>query len=268
MKSFATALSAALLAGMSTTASAGLIRSFAPNLVFTTTTASAEYYSTMSPSSTLLGSIGLQTDEALPGVGDRQTSMADSGVLLPATGELKDQAQGSVSVSYTIGNIGVTDSFGFHSGATASAVSATIAGGEPAYAVVTLKASFGFYLDPSFGGVAPGTPLGFLSFDALAAAHTGERYFINVYDTGHHLVHAVNAGDPASSVTVYAGEFYQVNYAYTLTVPYGTDPTYSVDLQGSLAAVPEPSVGAMFLAGFAGLAGWASRRRSAGPGSS
>lgn len=192
-----------------------------------------------------------------------RNTVTASSFLLPAStlDAGKDQANGSVQMTFDPGEIGVADSFSIMFSGTASAISALASDGSPAAAHVTLVGIALFHLD-SFGST-PGDFVGSLAIAALPAASSFEGFSVKVLDNALDVAF-FSAGDPGGAVPLYAGHGYQITAKYQMLVPHGEDPPFSVTLAGSLvpaAPVPEPETYALMLAGL-GLLGLAARRRA------
>ncbi len=245
--------SLAALALLATTAQAGVVGQYSPNLVWLSSSALASFVG----AGTELVDAAPQSPTITtshPGY-DGFVKASATNTLLPFSGTPdKDKARGGVAVDFHAGLGAIGDSFSFNSNSLASAVTATAAAGDDAYAYVQLQASFNFYLDASFSGLPAGTLVGQLSFDALRVQEAHERFWISVYDNSG-LVHTVLAGDGPSTVALRIGQGYSTVYKYYLTVPHGTDPSYSLSVGGQVQVVPEPAALLLWLAGLAGITG-------------
>lgn len=248
-------LSALLLA--SPLARAGIVEAYAPNKAFLTADVWVQYH--------VGGAPVLSDSDSHSGVA---STLGDPGYvndvaadksIFPTTGDAKDRAKGHVNTHFVAGAGAADDSFAFDFSGVASALTATV-GGSPADAHVNLEASFGFYLDKSFAGLAVDTVVGALHFSGLRLADPGERFNLAVFEDPstptQTLIGALSPGDGPIDATLRIGHGYRAEFSYALLVPYSVDPPFSLGLTGlGIAAppVPEPSMAWMLLAGGAAL---------------
>lgn len=70
------------------------------------------------------------------------------------------------------------------------------------------------------------------------------------------------AGDPSARIPLLVGLTYSTELVYAMSVPFGVDPPFALNVAGSVSQVPEPAAAWLLAAGLAGLAGRAASRRS------
>lgn len=247
-----TRLALALLIALAGPAQA-LILDAAPNKVFTSASAEAAFEGAAS-----LAANDTQTAVIeYPGM----PGGAAAGVALrPFSGAAKDQASGSLAISFLGGAGALADSFSFTFSGTVSAESALAAPGDPASARVTLQGAMFFYLDPLFTGLPAGSLLGSLRVDGLRTALPYESFSMTLSDETAGTSSLLTPGGPGADLPLLMGHGYSVTAAYTMAVPHGIDPDFALVLGGTAALqpVPEPNSGWLALLGLAWLA---SRRR-------
>lgn len=206
------------------------------------------------------------------------TATPASATLLPTSGNAKDKAQVSLAYSVTVGGSGSTssDKFNFSIAAETSAVNAAydFGGGvgvqnADAFIVADFTlvsfapipagafASIGLPALPSLGVPAPN----------IETMTTTAR--IGPY--GAWTTTIVMAPGYAGSILPLslgpsASDAFQYRMTYTLTTPYGTDPSVSLAFEGSMERSNVPEIGLMhapvaLLAGALGLLESRSRRR-------
>ena len=241
----------ALLALLGAPAQA-LILDAAPNKVFTFAQATASFVGVAMLSATDSQTAVVEN----PGI----AGGALAGVtLLPFSGDAKDQATGQLQISFLGGAGSAADTFSISLMGTASAVSALAAAGDPALAQVQLRGGLFFYLDPAYTGLPAGTPLGVLHAQALRAAEAYESFSMTLQDTVSGVTTVLSPGGSSFDLPLWIGHGYTIVADYTMTVPHGVDPAFSLTLAGSAvaAAVPEPNTLWLGLVGSA----WLARRR-------
>lgn len=242
----------ALLIALSAPAQA-LILDAAPNKVFTRASAEAAFTGVTSLTD---GDAQIAVVET-PGVAGGATAGV---ALLPFSGAPKDQASGNLAISFLGGAGSAADSFSFTFSGTVSAVSALAAAADPASARVTLQGLMLFYLDPAYTGLPAGTLLGSLRADGLRAAASYESFSLILSDDTAGTSTTLLPGGAGHDLPLLVGHGYSLTASYTMEVPHGVDPDFSLTLGGAalLQPVPEPNAGWLALAGLAWLA---ARRR-------
>lgn len=242
--------SAVVLALCAASAAAGPVNEFAFNRVHVYTKALTQFQ----------GGATTLTHDPAPVTGivdypDVPLAYAASSAILPATGDAKDEARGSVEVSVLLGSLSAADVFTFTASGTASAVNAYAAPEDPATAIVELVATASFYLD-AFG--VPGSYLGTVHVDALRAANPYESFDVKVSSLGHGVIATLLPGAPATDVPLFSGDSYTLDLVYRMEVPFGVDPDFELTVGMSALPVPEPDGAILLLAGL-GVMGAAAR---------
>jgi MYXO-CTERM domain-containing protein len=230
-----------------------LILDAAPNKVFTRASAEAAFEGVANLTASDVRTAVIE----YPGTpGGAAASVA----LLPFSGAAKDQASGSLAISFLGGAGALADSFSFTFSGTVSAESALAAPGDPASARVTLQGQMFFYLDPLYTGLPAGSLLGSLRVDGLRSALPYESFSMTLSDNTGGTSMLLTPGGPGADLALLMGHGYSVTAAYTMAVPHGVDPDFSLVLAGTAALqpVPEPNSGWLALLGLAWLA---ARRR-------
>lgn len=173
----------------------------------------------------------------------------------------KDTADGRVAVQYTVGTGGAEDSFQFDfSGMVSNEDSWLTADKQADLASVQLRATVVLEISQNSGartGLWFGDRVGSLTLQPLRAAAAYESFSLQVsayYAPGRPVLLTQTAGGPGATLDLYFGERYTVQLDYTMQVPAGIDPPISLQLGGSVSAVPEPSPAALLAAGLLALA--------------
>ena len=178
------------------------------------------------------------------------TTVLASKSILPATGDLKDIAQGDMKIAFEHGLSfpGATspvDLIRIAITGDASAFGARNLAGNPANAQVSGKATAEFFLDADFGGVAPDDVVGQLEIGAIRSLATFESVLqIQVFEDGATLGASLPAGSSATPVELRAQHAYQITFDYSLEVPFGSDPPFSFEVDIPIqpaTAAPEPA---------------------------
>jgi hypothetical protein len=171
----------------------------------------------------------------------------------------KDKAEVGCTAIFDYGapvGPGANDQIAFEVAGTVSALDAKNLAGNPADAVALAHGSVMFFLDASYGGVAPGTVVGYLSFPALRNLLPNEE-LLTVHVTQESLlaispdVLTINAGDPNATAPLYAEAQYLITLDYKAKAPFGTDPPFSV---GYTVGVNTPEPATLSLLALGGLA--------------
>lgn len=220
-----------------------------PNKVFTRASAEAAFTGAASLTDSDAHTAVIET----PGVAG---GAAASVALLPFSGAPKDQASGSLAISFLGGAGSAADSFSFTFNGTVSAVSALAAAADPASARVMLQGLMLFYLDPAYTGLPAGTLHGTLHADGLRAASAYESFSLTLADTTAGTSTLLLPGGAGHDLALRVGHGYALTASYTMDVPHGVDPDFTLALTGTAALqpVPEPNAGWLTLAGLAWLA--------------
>lgn len=137
-----------------------------------------------------------------------------------------------------------------------SAVLSLNIAGNPADGVVIVKANAEFFLDPAPAGVCMGKiqlpPLRPLVAHELALKVT----VIENPVTTPVVLHTQDAGDPAAIIVVSPNSLYRIALDYSLRVPFGVDPPFSLLYAPTVSTVtPAPVLGEGQLMLFALLLG-------------
>jgi hypothetical protein len=192
------------------------------------------------------------------------------GSILPASSSApKDKAQLTCTAIFDYGaplGPGASDQVAFEVAGTVSAFDAKNFAGNPADAVALAHGSVLFFLDASYGGVAPGTVVGFLSFPALRSLLPNEE-LLTVHVTQESSlaispdVLTMNAGDPNATAPLYAQAAYLITLDYKAKAPFGTDPPFSVNYAVGVST-PEPATLSLLALGGV-VAMWRRKRHAA-----
>jgi hypothetical protein len=242
---------AVALATAASTVVAGPVNEFAHNRVHVYTKALTQFQ----------GSTVTLTDSPPPVTGivdypDVPLAYSTSSAIMPALGDLKDQASGTIELSVLLGSLSAPDVFTFTASGTASAVSAYAVAGDPAAAIVELIATASFYLD-AFG--VAGSYLGTIQVGALRPASPYETFDVKISSLGHGVIATLLPGSPAAAVPLHSGDSYTLDVLYRMEVPFGVDPDFELTVGMSAQPVPEPKAALLLLAGVGIL--WAGTRR-------
>ena len=225
------------------------------------------------------GSTGLDRDSdsqlapfVLPAPGAVVSVAVSASKPTPAFGS--GTATGTINTQLTYGT-GDSDAFDFTGLVTLSALTALNTAGNMSGADVVAVGSVTFMLDAGYG-LHPITGLPTVAGDlvgklVLAApgplgAYEMARNVSVVKDPSSTLVvvATLSAGDPATSVDLYVGSDYRINFEYIARVPHGIDPVFDINFSAESVVVPEPSVLASLIGlGTMGLLAFARRRRPA-----
>ncbi len=174
---------------------------------------------------------------------------------------LIEKDYGSVAIDYTYTNGGplASDSIRLRLDVHGSAEGALV--GDPLKAAsLTIFVGLSYVLlgDPDGGLIGltlPALPsLTNPSMETLQAQLSG----------GTNSPVVMNPGDTARTLTLSGSQNWTYELSYSMTVPFGTDPDFSLDLSGGeigFDPVPEPGVGALLALGAASLGGAGLRRR-------
>lgn len=241
---------AGTLATAVSTAVAGPVNEFAFNRVHVYTKALTQFQ----------GSTVTLTDSPPPVTGivdypDVPLAYSTSSSIMPAIGDIKDLARGSIELSVLLGSLSAADTFTITASGTASAVNAYAAPGDPATAIVELLATASFYLDEF--GVA-GSYLGAVHVDALRSAAPYETFNVKISSLGHGVIATLLPGSPAAEIPLHSGDSYTLDVLYRMEVPFGVDPDFELTVGMSALPVPEPKSAFLLLAGLGAL--WAGSR--------
>jgi hypothetical protein len=233
---------AVALATAASTVVAGPVNEFAHNRVHVYTKALTQFQ----------GSTVTLTDSPPPVTGivdypDVPLAYSTSSAIMPALGDLKDQASGTIELSVLLGSLSAPDVFTFTASGTASAVSAYAVAGDPAAS---------FYLD-AFG--VAGSYLGTIQVGALRPASPYETFDVKISSLGHGVIATLLPGSPAAAVPLHSGDSYTLDVLYRMEVPFGVDPDFELTVGMSAQPVPEPKAALLLLAGVGIL--WAGTRR-------
>lgn len=168
----------------------------------------------------------------------------------------KDTADGRVAVRYTVGTGGVDDSFQFDFSGTVSNEDSWLTADKQAdTASVRLRGTIVIEASQNSGdrtGLWFGDRAGSITLQPLRAAAAYESFSLQVsafYQPGRPVLLTQAAGDPGATLDLFFGERYILQLDYTMQVPAGIDPPFSLQLAGSVSAVPEPVPAALLAAG-------------------
>jgi hypothetical protein len=254
MRQIHVCLLCSVMMGAAASAAAGVLQSIAPNNVFISTAVTAAF---VGSAGTVLSAQDSKTGIAsTPGAEGYVNTVARSVSQSPFSGV--GSAEGTMSVTFNVGDGPAADNFMFSMNGVASATSAMAADGETASARVSLVGSFEFYVDAAYSGLPAGTVVGQLSFAALRAADPGEVFSLTVKRNGTDEIFIQSAGGAAGLVDLAVGQAYRSTFTYEITVPFGVDPPFALSSAGVIvpaapALVPEPGSAVLMLLGLVGL---------------
>jgi hypothetical protein len=187
------------------------------------------------------------------------STTASAGILPASSSVGKDKAEVTCTSIFDYGapvGPAANDQIAFEVAGTVSAFDARNIAVNPAAAVATAKGKVKFFLDAAYGGVAPGTVVGYLDFPALRSLLPYEE-LLTIHVTQESSlalppdVLTMNAGDPSATAPLYAGAAYLITLDYMAKAPFGTDPPFSV---GYTVGVNTPEPATLSLLALGGLA--------------
>lgn len=190
---------------------------------------------------------GSGSDLALASLGPTGSALATASIV-PAVGDPKDKAEGSVEARFEFGTpVGTTpfDTFKFEATGVGSALNATNLAGNASAASVVGQATVEFFVDI----VPPNDCDGFIQLSDLRALAPFETFLeVNVIqDPGlptQTLLATIPDGSPGQVIPIVEDKGYLIQFDYELFVPNGVDPPFSIVFSGAVSSsLPAPALG-------------------------
>jgi hypothetical protein len=179
-----------------------------------------------------------------------QASDLDSG-----SNVAKDTADGRITVTYTVGTGGIDDRYAFEFSGMVSNENSFLSPGKVAnLASVQLRGVIVLDINQNSAdrtGFGFGDRVGSLTLQPLRAAQAYESFSLDVavYRPNRSVLFTQAAGSAGGTIDLSFGERYELRLDYLMQVPAGIDPPISLQVGGSVSAVPEPASAALLAAG-------------------
>ncbi len=242
-------LSILLTFGLFSTAQASVIGRNAPNSALLSSSING-FYAGATSNDYVFGPLGMSSlghaDPTSPAAPVSGPAIVDGGApIAPAsgTGAIAARMETLFQFGAPLGARSY-DTFNFISQLTASATSAQNSAGEQADAVVGAVGRLEFFLDAFFASTAPDTVVGSIVLGPIRTLALYESAKVDIIQDGTTIIDSLLPGTAGLSVALLSGHSYAIELSHGLHVPFGVDPTVSLNIAGSLRAraIPEPSL--------------------------